>query len=235
MGDGLVLEVGNRIVMVSGASRGIGRAVVDRLLESGFRVSAGLRDPSRLVESERLMTHCYDAEDAKSPISWVNATVARWGGVDAMVNAAGINPKVRVSDEGENELDEMWRVNVKGPLRLVRATLPHLAVCGHGRVVNLGSLAGKRVGSNVGYAMTKFAVVALTHGIRREGRAAGIRATVVCPGYVATDMTLNDDEIPRHEMSQPGDIARLVETALMMPNNASVSEMLVHCQFEPML
>jgi NADP-dependent 3-hydroxy acid dehydrogenase YdfG len=230
-----MLEVGNRIVMVSGASRGIGRAVVERLLASGFRVSAGLRDPSRLAEGERLMTHRYDAEDAKSPISWVNATVARWGGIDAIVNTAGINPKVRVSDEGENELDEMWRVNVKGPLRLVRATLPHLAVCGHGRVINLGSLSGKRVGSNVGYAMTKFAVVALTHGIRREGRAAGIRATVICPGYVATDMTLNDDEIPRHEMSQPDDIARLAETALMLPNNASISEMLVHCQFEPML
>jgi NADP-dependent 3-hydroxy acid dehydrogenase YdfG len=230
-----MLEVGNRIVMVSGTSRGIGRAVVDQLLASGFRVSAGLRDPRRLAESARLMTHRYDAEDAKSPVSWVNATVARWGGIDAIVNAAGINPKVRVSDEGENELDEMWRVNVKGPLRLVRAALPHLAVCGHGRVINLGSLAGKRVGSNVGYAMTKFAVVALTHGIRREGRAAGIRATVICPGYVATDMTLNDDEIPRHEMSQPADIARLVETALMLPNNASVSEMLVHCQFEPML
>lgn len=230
-----MLEVGNRIVMVSGASRGIGRAVVDRLLSSGFRVSAGLRDASRLAESDHLMTHRYDAEDAASPIAWVNATVARWGGVDAIINAAGINPKVRVSDEGEDDLDDMWRVNVKGPLRLVRATLPHLAVCGHGRVVNLGSLAGKRVGSNVGYAMTKFAVVALTHGIRREGRAAGIRATVICPGYVATDMTLNDDEIPRHEMSQPGDIARLVETALMLPNNASVSEMLVHCQFEPTL
>lgn len=230
-----MLEVGNRIVMVSGASRGIGRAVVDRLLSSGFRVSAGLRDASRLAESDRLMTHRYDAEDAASPIAWVNATVARWGGVDAIINAAGINPKVRVSDEGEDDLDDMWRVNVKGPLRLVRATLPHLAMCGHGRVVNLGSLAGKRVGSNVGYAMTKFAVVALTHGIRREGRAAGIRATVICPGYVATDMTLNDDEIPRHEMSQPGDIARLVETALMLPNNASVSEMLVHCQFEPTL
>jgi NADP-dependent 3-hydroxy acid dehydrogenase YdfG len=230
-----MLEVDNRIVMVSGASRGIGRAVVDRLLASGFRVSAGLRDPSRLEESERLMTHRYDAENPESPISWVNATVRHWGGVDAIINAAGINPKVRVSDEGEDQLDEMWRVNVKGPLRLVRAALPHLAACGHGRVINLGSLAGKRVGSNVGYAMTKFAVVALTHGIRREGRAAGIRATVICPGYVATDMTLNDDEIPRHEMSQPSDIARLAETALMLPNNASVSEMLVHCQFEPML
>lgn len=230
-----MLEVNNRIVMVSGASRGIGRAVVDRLLASGFRVSAGVRNSGSLQESDRLMTHRYDAGDAASPISWVKATLARWGGVDAVVNAAGINPRVRVSDEGEEELEEMWRINVKGPLRVVRAALPHLAVCGHGRVVNLGSLSGKRVGSNIGYAMTKFAVVALTHGIRREGRAAGIRATVVCPGYVATDMTLNDDEIPRHEMSQPGDIARLVETVLMLPNNASVSELLVHCQFEPML
>jgi NADP-dependent 3-hydroxy acid dehydrogenase YdfG len=230
-----MLEVDNRIVMVSGASRGIGRAVVDRLLASGFRVSAGLRDPGRLEQSERLMTHRYDAEEAESPISWVNATVARWGGVDAIVNAAGINPRVLVSGEGEDELEEMWRINVKGPLRVIRAALPHLAVCGHGRVVNLGSLSGRRVGSNVGYAMTKFAVVALTHGLRREGRAAGIRATVVCPGYVATDMTLNDEEIPRHEMSQPGDIAQLVETVLMLPNNASVSELLVHCQFEPML
>jgi NADP-dependent 3-hydroxy acid dehydrogenase YdfG len=230
-----MLEVDNRIVMVSGASRGIGRAVVDRLLASGFRVSAGLRDPGRLQQSERLMTHRYDAEEAESPISWVNATVARWGGVDAIVNAAGINPRVLVSGEGEDELEEMWRINVKGPLRVIRAALPHLAVCGHGRVVNLGSLSGRRVGSNVGYAMTKFAVVALTHGLRREGRAAGIRATVVCPGYVATDMTLNDEEIPRHEMSQPGDIAQLVETVLMLPNNASVSELLVHCQFEPML
>ena len=74
-----MLEVGNRIVMVSGASRGIGHAVVDRLLASSFRVSAGLRDPGRLEESERLMTHRYDAENAESPISWVKATVARWG------------------------------------------------------------------------------------------------------------------------------------------------------------
>src|SRR5260370_30300144 len=147
-----MLDVNNRIVMVSGASRGIGRAVVDRLLASGFRVSAGVRDPSRLQQSERLMTHRYDAEDAESPISWVKATVARWVGVDAIVNAAGINPKVRVSDEGEDDLEDMWQINVKGPLRVIRAALPHLAVCGRGRVANLGSLSGRRVGSNAGYA-----------------------------------------------------------------------------------
>ena len=69
--------------------------------------------------------------------------------------------------------------------------------------------------------------------MRREGRDAGIRATVICPGYVATDMTANETEI-RATMSQPGDLAELVET-VRLPNNASVSELLVHCQFEPML
>lgn len=129
----------------------------------------------------------------------------------------------------------MWRINVKAPLRMIRAALPYLAAGGTGRVINFGSLAGKRVASNVGYAMSKFALVALTHGIRREGRDAGIRATVICPGYVATDMTVNEDEIPRHDMTQPEDLAALVETMLLLPNNAAVSELLVCSQYEPML
>jgi NAD(P)-dependent dehydrogenase (short-subunit alcohol dehydrogenase family) len=230
-----MLEPAGRVVMVSGASRGIGRAVTERLLSRGFRVSAGMRHPDPAHAGENELVHRYDAEEAGSAEAWVAATLERFGQIDALVNAAGINPKVKVSDEGEDLLDEMWRINVKGPLRVIRAALPHLAVCGHGRVVNLGSLSSKRVASNVGYAMTKFAVAALTHGVRREGRDAGIRATVICPGYVATDMTLKDDEIPRHEMTQPGDLAELVETLLRLPNNAAVSELLVHCQYEPML
>ena len=71
--------------------------------------------------------------------------------------------------------------------------------------------------------------------MRREGRDAGIRATVICPGYVATDMTANETEIPRADMTQPADLAEMVETVLRLPNNASVSELLVHCQYEPML
>jgi NAD(P)-dependent dehydrogenase (short-subunit alcohol dehydrogenase family) len=230
-----MLKPDGRVIMVSGASRGIGRAVTETLLEAGFRVSAGMRRPQVLPARENLMTARYDAEDASSVASWVAATREKMGAIDGIVNAAGINPRVRITDSGEDELDQMWRVNVKAPLRLVRAAFPHLAACGHGRVVNLGSLAGKRVGSNVGYAMSKFAVVAMTHGIRREGRDAGIRATVVCPGYVATDMTVGETEIARHEMTQPGDLAELVCTVLCLPNNASVSELLVHCQFEPML
>lgn len=230
-----MLAVDGRVVMVSGASRGIGRAVTDHLVASGFRVSGGMRDASRLSQSDQVLSSTYDAETPGSAEAWVAATVERFGRIDALVNAAGINPKVRVFDEGEDELDRMWRINVKGPLRVVRAAYPHLARSGHGRVVNLGSLSSKRVASNVGYAMSKFAVAALTHGIRREGRDAGIRATVICPGYVATDMTVNETEIARHEMTQPEDLAVLIETLLCLPNNAAVSELLVHCQYEPML
>ena len=233
--DNFMLETKGRVVMISGASRGIGRAVTERLLGEGYKVSGGMRNPDPSRENEQMMVHAYDAETAGSAEAWVEATIKRFGRIDAIVNAAGINPRVRISDQGEDLLDDMWRVNVKGPLRVVRAALPHLEQSGTGRVINLGSLSGKRVASNVGYAMTKFAVVAMTHGIRREGRDAGIRATVVCPGYVATDMTINDFEIGRHEMTQPEDLAELIATVMRLPNNAAVSELLVHCQFEPML
>lgn len=230
-----MMNTEGRVAMVSGASRGIGRAIADRLAALGYSVSAGMRSPDPSNDGERWMAHSYDAETEGSAEDWVADTVARWGRIDVVVNAAGINPRVRVKDDEEESLDLMWRVNVKGPLRVVRAALPHLEASGEGRVVNLGSLAGKRVASNVGYAMSKFAVVALTHGIRREGRAAGVRATVVCPGYVATDMTLKDDEILRADMTQPQDLAELVATIVRLPNNAAVSELLVHCQYEPML
>ncbi|WP_417723315.1 SDR family NAD(P)-dependent oxidoreductase [Salipiger sp.] len=230
-----MLDVADRVIMVSGASRGIGRAVTAHLLEQGYRLSCGMRDPSGFGDTDRAMAHVYDAEDPEGARTWAAATAARFGRIDGIVAAAGLNPKVLVFDEGEDDLDRMWRVNVKGPLRLVRAARPWLAESGAGRVVLLGSLAGKRVGSNVGYAMTKFAVTALNHGIRREGRAEGIRSTVICPGYVATDMTLGEDEIPRSEMSRPEDLAAIIGTALRLPDTASVSEMLVHCQFEPML
>jgi NAD(P)-dependent dehydrogenase (short-subunit alcohol dehydrogenase family) len=95
-----MLAAEGRVVMVSGASRGIGRAVVDRLLSSGFTVSAGMRTPEKLASCERLMAHRYDAEEAGSVEAWVAATVERFGHVDALVNAAGLNPKMRVLDEG---------------------------------------------------------------------------------------------------------------------------------------
>ncbi|QCL96404.1 SDR family NAD(P)-dependent oxidoreductase [Agrobacterium tumefaciens] len=224
-----------RVIMVSGASRGLGLAIAKRLHEAGFTVATGARNPAAVAVKDRLSADRYDAEEAGSAEAWVEAVAARYGRIDGLVNCAGINPKVRVMDAGEESLDQMWRINVKGPLRVTRAAIPHLVKTGQGRVINVASLAGRRVGSNVGYAMTKFAVVALTHGIRQELWDSGVRATALCPGYIATDMTVGETEVSREDMTQPDDLAEMVETLLRLPNNLSVAELLVNCRKEAML
>lgn len=230
-----MLDANDRVAMVSGAGRGIGRAVVERLLASGFRVSAGVRDARGLAPSDRLHVQKYDAESVESAAAWVDAAVARFGRLDALVNAAGINPVFTVTDEDETALDALWAVNVKGPLRLTRLALPHLRASGEGRVVNLSSLSGKRVANaSAGYAMSKFAVVALTHAIRREGWADGVRATALCPGFVDTDMTAAAN-FPRGQMTRPADLAVLAEMLLLLPGNAVVAELLVNCRLETVI
>lgn len=230
-----MLEGTGRVVMVSGASRGLGLAITKRLLAAGFTVAAGVRNPVSLPGQDRLSIDRYDAEETGSAEAWVASLIAKHGRIDALVNCAGINPRVRVLDEGEESLDRMWRVNVKGPLRASRAALPQLIKSGQGRVINVASLAGRRVGSNVGYAMTKFAVVALTHGIRQECWDSGVRSTALCPGYIATDMTVGETEVSREDMTQPEDLAEMVEILLRLPNNLSIAELLVNCRKESML
>ena len=161
-------------------------------------------------------------------------TAERFGRIDGLVNNAGIaKPPFTIEDEDETVLDQMISVNVKGPLRLIRLAMPHLIASGAGRVVNVASLSGKRVKNpNVGYAMTKFALIALTHAVRRHGWDHGVRATAICPSFVRTDLTADVAVVTPQEMIQPEDLAELVETALSLPNNAVVAEMLVNCRLE---
>ena len=231
-----MLETTGRVVMVSGASRGIGRAAVERLIADGYHVSAGARDPRGLVRSDQLMVHRYDAESLPSAEAWVAATIDRFGRLDGLINAAGINPVANLTDPDETALDAMMLVNVKAPMRLIRLAIPHLAKSGEGRVINIASLSGKRVRNpNVGYAMSKFAILALTHAVRQYGWEQGIRATAICPSFVATDMTAHVTKWPREKMSDPHDIAELIATVLRLPYTAAIAELLVNCRLEDML
>jgi NAD(P)-dependent dehydrogenase (short-subunit alcohol dehydrogenase family) len=136
-------------------------------------------------------------------------------------------------DEMEEVLDRLLSVNVKAPFRLTRAAMPALCASGRGRVIVLASLSGKRVlGLNAGYQMTKHAAVSLSHAARRAGWDHGLRACAICPGFVATDLTLRHD-LPRHEITQPEDLARIVAEIVTLPNSASVSELLVNWRYEP--
>ncbi len=222
--------------MVSGATRGIGRAVMDRLLATGCRVSAGVRDPGRLPAHPALTALPYDAAVPDSAAAWVAATLERHGRIDGFVNAAGVNPRGTLLDGPDAPFEACWTVNTMAPMRVIRAAWPHLVASGTGRVVTVASLSGKRVrNDNLAYAMSKFAAVALTQEVRRLGRAHGIRATAVCPSFVNTDMVAHVTSIAQDEMSQPEDVAVLIETLLHLPNNASVAELLVNCRYEDMV
>ncbi len=232
-----MLETHGRVIMISGANRGIGQAIAHCLLDKGFSLSLGARDPGSIgLAGESVITHPYDATDAASNEAWVEATMARFGRIDGLVNNAGIAISARIEDADETAYDQMWAINVKGPLRMTRLALPHLRACGSGRIINVASLSGKRVANDdAGYAMSKFAVMALSHATRRIAWDDGVRVTALCPGMVATDMTRKWTDFPREDMIDPADLAELAATALALPNNASVAELLVNCRFEAML
>ncbi|HMB09887.1 SDR family NAD(P)-dependent oxidoreductase [Saliniramus sp.] len=231
-----------RTIMISGASRGIGRAIAERLHARGYNVSVGARDRDRLAGSfshiagSRFLACRYEAGDRDSHARWLEETLTRFGRLDGLVNNAGTSNGFSIEAGEEEELDALVSANVKGPLFLTRSCLPHLRTSGAGRIVNVASLSGKRVrNDNIAYAMTKFALMALTHGTRRIGWEDGVRATALCPSFVATDLTAGVTKVSRSDMIAPEDLAHLAETVIALPNTASIAEMLVNCRLEDTL
>lgn len=237
-----MIDPQNRVVLVSGANRGIGRAIAICLHDKGYTISAGARDVDALSNAlahlgdERLLLARYDASDRQSQDHWVEKTLERFGRIDALVNNAGTGNTFRIDAGDESELDALWAINVKGPLFLTRACLPSLKASGQGRIVNIGSLSGKRVrNDNAAYNLSKFAVMALTHGTRRLGWEDGVRATALCPSFVATDLTAGVTKITREEMIDPTDLAEMAAMVIALPNTAAVAELLVNCRLEDTL
>lgn len=227
-----------RVAMVSGASRGIGAAIAGALAAQGWRLSLGARNPLGMAAPEGAFVYAYDALAPRgapeSAEAWVAATVEHFGRIDAIVANAGIMIAKSVIEADEDELQSLFDVNVKAPQRLVRAAWPQLVATGRGRVVTIVSLSGKRVKSarSGSYAVSKFAALALTHAIRHAGWDEGVRATAICPGFVATDMAAALTPQPAQDLTQPEDVARLVLTALELPNTASVAEIAVNWMLE---
>ncbi|MFW2543799.1 SDR family NAD(P)-dependent oxidoreductase [Primorskyibacter sp. 2E107] len=232
----------SRLVMISGGARGLGAAIARRCLADGHRLSIGVRDPAKVAEAfpdvpaDRLMAHRFDTAAPETAQDWVDATVARMGAPDALINNAGILRMVDFTRGDETDLDDLWQVNVKGPFRLIRAALPHLRASGRGRVVNIASTDAKRyrdASVSLGYVMTKQALLAMTHAVRFAGWEDGLRGTAICPGAIDTEMIDGIPGVtPKAERLKPDDVAAIVSLVLSLPNQASIPEITANTRLE---
>ncbi|MED5240855.1 MAG: SDR family NAD(P)-dependent oxidoreductase, partial [SAR324 cluster bacterium] len=229
-----------KVIMISGANRGIGRAIAERLLGDGYLLSLGVRNLVKLpntlksqVETQ-ILYHSYDARDRESAKKWVDLTAEKFGGIDVLVNNAGILHTNGLEDDAEELLDDMWEVNAKAPLRLTRLAFPYLRESGSGRVIDIISMSGKRIkGDWVGYSMSKYAAMAASQTARLKGWDDGIRVTSICTGFVQSDMTVgNVPSFPQKNMSRPEDVAQVVSTLLLLSNESAVPEVTMNCVFE---
>ncbi|MFV0474741.1 MAG: SDR family NAD(P)-dependent oxidoreductase, partial [Pikeienuella sp.] len=219
-----------------------GGAIALRLLREGWNVSAGLRAggdaPDWLERAgahrDRVHLADYDAADPGAARPWVAAARERFGAVDTIIANAGVMIPRSVIEAEDADLQTMFDINVQAPRRLAQAAWSDLCAHGAGRVIILSSISGKRVKSAyaASYAVTKFGATALAHALRREGFEHGVRATAVCPGFVATDMGRTFSDYPPEKMTDPEDLARIIALLVSLPNEASVAEFVVNCQME---
>lgn len=187
-----------QVALVTGASRGIGRAVALAVARAGGRVlvnfqrnAAAAAEVVTLIEAEggEALPFCADVADERAVAAMLKACLARWGRLDMLVNNAGITsdaPFARMRDE-------QWRAvietNLTGAFLCCRAVLPVMRSRGYGRIVNIGSLAG--LAGNLGqvnYAAAKAGLVGFTRALAREVAGDRITANVVAPGYIETDL-----------------------------------------------
>ena len=230
-----------RTILISGASRGIGRAIAQRALQDGHRVSLGLRqthgllgsrlDPAR-VGHDRVHWVTYDAKEPEAARRWVDSAQQHFGGFDSVIHCAGIHRSTPLlfSEAQRDEPDELLKVNLMGPWWLTRAAWPQLVAHGDARIQVLVSMSGKRSkGRWAGYAASKFALMGLCQTMRNEGWDSGIRVTAICPSWVNTEMVSGLTAVPATEMTQPEDLGMLSSRLLELPRCSVPFELAVSC------
>lgn len=198
----MTVKGNGRVVVITGASAGIGAAAARALAEVGFRVALGARRQDRLQElaneieaqsGVRPLTADLDVTDLASCTAFVEQVLQTYGQVNVLLNNAGMarGTTYIAAAESDTEWQEMLDTNVSGLLRMTRLLLPHIVKSGDGHVVNMGSIAGREAyaGGSV-YCATKFAVRAVTEALRQELLGQPVRVSTVDPGMVETEFSV---------------------------------------------
>lgn len=219
---------------MTGAGRGIGRAVALALAREGASVVAAARTAAEIesvaaairASGGRAIHVRADMRDAAQIAALATAALGEFGAVDVLVNNAGLGHFARVTELGAAQFDEMWEVNVRGVFLLTKALLPSMMERGAGDIVNVASLAGRNsfVGG-AGYSATKWALIGFARSLMLEVRERNIRVVTLCPGSVDTGFNGPSGRAPRPGIIPTADdIAAVALDAVLMPRHVMVSE-----------
>lgn len=208
--DCAAMKIGpDSVIVVTGASRGIGRETAIEFARKGAKVVLASRDETRMagvaLEIQALKKDVFSVTTDVSIESdchqLIKSTVNHFGRVDVLVNNAGVGLYSSIQNLTTENLEQIFRTNLLGTIWCTQAALPHMKKARRGHIVNVGSVVSKRsIPFMTAYCMTKFAMSAFDEGLRLEVRQSGIDVTLVCPGITETDFQENSG---KNEMSPP--------------------------------
>jgi NADP-dependent 3-hydroxy acid dehydrogenase YdfG len=231
----------DKVVVITGASSGLGEAAARRLAGDGAKLVLGARRMDRLqalaealsLRSEAIVQTDVTERDQVKRL--VDRAMQSHGRIDAIINNAGLMPSSRLERLQIDDWDRMIDVNLKGVLYGIAAVLPHMIAQKGGHIINVSSVAGHKVGpGGAVYAATKHAVRVISEGLRQEVKPYNIRTTIISPGAVATELTdtITDPVVAEgarktYENAIPADsFARAVVFAMSQPEDVDINEIL---------
>jgi NADP-dependent 3-hydroxy acid dehydrogenase YdfG len=237
-------NIEGKVVVITGASSGLGEATARLLSAQGARVVLGARRVERIQALANELTNsggkalavATDVTDRDQVKALVDAAVQTYGRIDVLINNAGLMPHSPLERLKVDEWDQMIDVNIKGVLYGIAAALPYMQEQQAGHIINVSSVAGHKVRpGGVVYAATKHAVRVLSEGLRLEVKPYHIRTTVISPGAVATELpnSITEPDVAENirqfyaEFALPADsFARMVAFAISQPEEVDVNEIL---------
>lgn len=237
-------NIEGKVVVITGASSGLGEATALHLSSQGANLVLGARRVDRInALADKLAGNSGKAIALETDVTHreqvkglVDAAVQRYGRIDVMINNAGLMPQSFLESLMVDDWDRMIDVNIKGVLYGIAAALPYMQERKSGHIINVSSVAGHKVGpGGAVYSATKHAVLALSEGLRQEVKPYNIRTTVISPGAVATELpnTVTDPAVAERinqlyeEVAIPADsFARAVAFAISQPEDVDVNEIL---------
>lgn len=229
----MAVDITGQVALITGASRGIGEHCALALAREGCSLALTARDAARL---ERVAARCRqlgartlclpaDAADDAALDGLVERCITGLGGLNLLVNNAGVWHEGLAQESELGHWDEMLSINLRSVMRLTRLALPHIiAGCqggpGRGVVILIASMSGIRTYSGgAGYCATKFGVVGFSKALWDDVAELGVKVSAICPGWVNTDMAVGSG-LDRQKMIQPEDVAELVRMVATWPGTS---------------